>query len=388
MEMLETFESPLISADDDEEYKKDVADFLASFSIEERTEEIAKLLEENPETLKIVFEALVPTKVKYEDFWQRYFYRCDEERINTEIEEEDLKAEASRASAFQSISAVGNLFTGAVKAVSSSLSEGEGNTQGQKKTVANSGFFGASKRPPFVLNTAVDEDGDEEEEELGWDDDEGEEADGEGQIEFNDVATENLRGQLRLAVEERDQLHQTIEMQKKEIASLKKPGIDNAEIGKLKTQLFEKESELAALRASALDNSTLDVNTGSLDITNIEDLGQKLQNMEKKAQEDKNALDVARTENEELALQLSALKSASKQLEEKLRSLEVENGSLKSKLGDAEKRVRTLEAELQRVEKEEPGEASVDSPDTASSGVKIDRAAAIPKSADDWDDDW
>ncbi|KAL7579866.1 hypothetical protein ACA910_004877 [Epithemia clementina (nom. ined.)] len=392
MEMRETFDSPLISEDDDEDYKKDVSEYLANFSVEERTEEISKLLEENPDTLKVVFESLVPTKVKYEDFWHRYFYRCDEDRISAEIEEDERKAEAARASAFKSISAVGSLFGGAVKAVSASLTEDDKADPSKKKT--GSGFFGTSNRPPFVLNTAESEE-EEEEEELGWDDDDDgedngeddDDDDGEGQIEFNDVATEKLRDQLKLATEERDQLQQTVEMQMKEIASLKKPGAENSEIEKLKTQLFEKESELAALRASTLDNSGVVGDSPSDADAKIETLLQKIQGLERKADEDKNALEESRKEKENLVSKIAAIESASKKLEEEALLLKKENSILKNNVSDAEKRLQSLDDESRRADdhKDDPGETpSVDSPDTGSSGVKVENA----KAADDWDDDW
>ena len=392
MEMRETFDSQLISDDDDELYKKDVTEFLANFSVEARTEEIAKLLEDNPETLKLVFEALVPTKVTYEEFWQRYFYRCDEERINAEIEEEEKRMTASRAEAFKSISAVGSILGGAVKAVSASLTE-----EDKKDGTGETGFFRASKRPPFVLNTAVSEgedDEEEEEEELGWDDDEddGDDAADGGQIEFNDVATENLQEQLKLAVEERDQLHQTVEMQKKELASLKTAGAESSEIDKLKTQLFEKESEVAALRASMLDDSGVEGDGPSGYSAKIESLMEKLKAMAKQAEEDKNALAEVRKERDDLVSQVSSLESASKELNDEVAVLRSENVSLKNQLGDAEKRVQTLEEESRKVEellrnKEDPGETSVDSPETVSSTVKVDKIEDS-KPGDEWDDDW
>ena len=397
MEMPETFDSPLISEDDDEDYKNDVEEFLAGFSIEERTDEISKLLEENPDTLKLSFEALVPTKVKYEDFWQRYFYRCDEERINAEIEEEDAKAAETRAQAFKSISAVGNLLGGAVKAVSASLTEDEKNAQAHQKSGNESGFFG-SARPPFVLNTTVSEDEDDEEEELGWDDDEdddeGEDGDnGEAQIEFNDVATEKLQKQLKLAVDERDQLQQTVEMQQKEIAALKRPGAEGSEIEKLKTQLFEKESEVAALRASALDDSDVVENAPSGEAAKIEQLIQKIQSLETKAKEDKNTVDEALKEKEELITKVSNLEAESKKLEEETLLLRNENSSLKTKLDEKEKRVQTLLAESQKMElqhndeKTKPSGTSADSPETISSAVKVEKVDDT-KATDDWDDDW
>jgi predicted nucleic acid-binding Zn-ribbon protein len=124
------------------------------------------------------------------------------------------------------------------------------------------------------MNTAVDEDDDEEEEEeLGWDDDEEDleddedegydEGDSEEVVEFSggkDEELEKLMQQLTQATEERDQLHNTVEMQAKEIARLKSGDTSGAvetkeqkALEKLKMELFEKNAELAALKASLED---------------------------------------------------------------------------------------------------------------------------------------
>ena len=49
---------------------------------------------------------------------------------------------------------------------------------------------------------------------------EDEEEEPEAQIEFKDAATEQLQEQLKQALEERDMLHQTVELQQKQIAEL------------------------------------------------------------------------------------------------------------------------------------------------------------------------
>jgi len=376
MEMHETFESPLISEDDPEPYKEDVKEFLADFSIDDKTDEIAKLLEENPDTLKLCFEALVADKVSYADFWERYFYRCDEDRIALEIEEEEKEQAAAREAAFQSLSSVGNLLGGAVKAAASSLVDNGKSDNSYSMTPNQSttpGIFGASGRPPFVMNTAEDE---EEDEELGWDDDDDDEDDDDNdeeedaedtqdQIEFNDPATEKLQEELKQAIQERDQLHETVSMQQKEIASLKTDGAESTEVKNLKTQLFEKESEIAALRASALDTSG-EMAPGDASSSLVEELRAQLM-------EEKKALEVTKSN-------ASALEEEAKAAVEELANQKEENSQLVTKLAEAEKKIAALEEEVTK---------SVDSPQTELSGVKVNAAEAVPGEEEgDWGDDW
>jgi len=273
----ETFTDPL------DEQDEEVVQFLRDFDVEKMTDDISKLLEEYPDTLQVQFETLVPTQISYKQFWERYFFRCDEERIQREWDEEQEAARKAREEAIaNTVRGVKNLFGGAVKAVSSTLQAADDGVDAVTTSPFEStlpptgtrsgGMFGASGRPPFVMNTAVDEDDDEEEEELGWDDDEedfDEEeeeedyAEGESEeITFSggkNEEVEKLTEQLTQAMEEPDQLHTTVEMQAEEITRLKSgdasgpsPKVSDA-LDKLKMQLFEKDSELAALKASLED---------------------------------------------------------------------------------------------------------------------------------------
>ncbi|CAM0135011.1 hypothetical protein VKS41_000414 [Umbelopsis sp. WA50703] len=69
---------------EDEDDKKIHETFVAGFSVEEYTDEIAKLLQEHPE-LRQTMDELVPVQVSYHDFWLRYFYR------SWKIDQEDEK---------------------------------------------------------------------------------------------------------------------------------------------------------------------------------------------------------------------------------------------------------------------------------------------------------
>jgi hypothetical protein len=279
----ETFLEPLDTQDEE------VTQFLSEFDIESKTDDISKLLDENPETLQVQFECLVPTQISYKEFWERFYFRCDEERIQRQWEREQEEKRKARAEAIAAgVQGVKNLFGGAVKAVSSTLNKADESVDAvtaspfqsmpppQGASAGGIHLFGASGRPPFVMNTAVDEDDDEEEEELGWDDDEEdledsedeeyEEGDSEEVVEFSggkDEELEKLMQQLTIATEERDQLHNTVEMQAKEIARLQSgdtsggvvetKGHHEKAMEKLKMELFEKGAELAALKASLED---------------------------------------------------------------------------------------------------------------------------------------
>jgi BSD domain len=249
--------SDLINESRDSEYDemeddeiKQVQEYQATFNIDEQTDAISNALEQYPDSLRTQFEILVPEHVTYHEFWERYFYRCDAARIEQEwmIEEE-----RSRAARQQLVSNVTSFFGGAAKAVAegvaNALTEDDvGGHAAKNATVSGLGSIFGTHRPPFVMNTAVDED-DAEEEQLGWDDDD-EDTDeeqivyedfsgksmksapvsrsvdtslgnDEEQIEFKDEAYDALKEQLKQAIEERDMLHQTVSLQTKEITSLK-----------------------------------------------------------------------------------------------------------------------------------------------------------------------
>ena len=262
----------LLDEEDDE-----VQAFFKDFDIATKTEEISKLLESHPDTLQATFAQLT-SEVPYLDFWKRYFFRFgDEERMRDlySLFQQRQKASENRQAAgsgFSGLSGVTNFLGGAVKAL---VDDGDEGQQQQHASTGVMNLFGASGRPPFVMNTAVSEDGDdnpeeeeeEEEEELGWDDDDDESDNEDGdvddsrdshQIEFKDAAKEKLQEELDQAMAERDQLHKTVEMQSQELKTLKEASLDptgNKQVEILEMQIFEKNAELAALRASLDDTS-------------------------------------------------------------------------------------------------------------------------------------
>jgi len=181
-----------------------------------------EILKQKPNVADI-YNELVPTNITADQFWERYYIRCF---IPAQQQEED--------------------DTPANKMISSLFNFAKGAAQQLKEDVQNS-------RPPFVLNSAVDE---EDEEELGWDSDEENEdekpdsslglllgSNSKQQEEENnyqeqlDQITQNYEERITQLEEERDVLHQTIELQRNEITDL------NAIITSLKEQLGNETQE-------------------------------------------------------------------------------------------------------------------------------------------------
>ena len=277
----------------DEDDKEAVKTFLAEFSIDAQTDAIAQILEDHQDTVQKHFADLSPTPVSYEDFWKRYFYRCDEERIAQNLAEETERARQARAEAIQGgINAVTNLFGGVAKAVTNTIAPeaSPGGTTGGQAADGKINFFGAGGRPPFVMNTAMDESGaSDDEEDMGWGDDDSEEDlefDDQGpsevdskteQIEFTDKVSEDLQEKLKQATEERDQIQQTVHLQAEEIKVLKEKleggtvdataaANNAAEVDELKLKLFEKEAELAAVKSKDNDD---DMDESGHDISSL-----------------------------------------------------------------------------------------------------------------------
>ena len=90
MGLPEVYLSSLLSAesgeeeDDNDEVRcfeaEQLSSFLETFEIEAKTDEIAELLQKH-EVLQMMFEELVPVRVPYKSFWERYFFHCDPVRI-------------------------------------------------------------------------------------------------------------------------------------------------------------------------------------------------------------------------------------------------------------------------------------------------------------------
>jgi hypothetical protein len=90
-----TFTEPLHVAPDEKAHLKQ---FLTDFykSIYKKRNELSVLLRNNP-GLEEQYQNLVPRQVSYEDFWQRYYWRCDANRILQEWERKDQERAAARS---------------------------------------------------------------------------------------------------------------------------------------------------------------------------------------------------------------------------------------------------------------------------------------------------
>lgn len=339
---------------DDDDEEKEIKRFLKSFDVQAQTEEISKILTKHPDTVGLFFENLVPVVITYEQFWQRYFYRCDVHRIALEWDEEEERVRLERQEMIdKGVKSVKNIWGGALKAfqgvasqkqepkkasiyekyqaeveeqqramVDSGGSSSNNNSERKETKGVGLGFFG-SGRPPFAMNTAgsgdddeeyiVDGDGendedDDEDDELGWGSDDEEESESEeedtndndsgrnadtseDEIVFgaptlnplNDSEElERLREELSQVADERDKLQITVESQSKDLAHFHNtddtidhnPKSHNDEIELLKMSIFEKDSELAALKANLQDtqedNSRDDKNQATIKVTNEE----------------------------------------------------------------------------------------------------------------------
>jgi hypothetical protein len=111
MDVRSVYTTPLLDEDwndsdeDDEKVTLEVQlvrDFFKTFNIVEKTGEISDLLETHP-NLQVYFQELVPVEVSYEDFWARFFFRCDPDRIEKVWKAQDERVRLARSKRFTSI---------------------------------------------------------------------------------------------------------------------------------------------------------------------------------------------------------------------------------------------------------------------------------------------
>jgi len=394
---------------DDDDEGKVIKRFLKSFDVQAQTEEISKILAKHPDTVGLFFENFVPVVVTYEQFWQRYFYRCDVQRIEREWEEEEERVRLERQEMIdKGVKSVKNMWGGAMKAFQGVASQKQepkkasiyekyqAEVEEQQRAMVDSGgnitpssevkeskgrglsFFG-NGRPPFTMNTAgsgdddeeyiVDEDGenaedDDEDDELGWgsDDEEESESEEEGidgdesgrnddvsedEIVFgeptlnpaNDTGElQRLREELSQLADERDKLQITVESQSKDLEQVHNtddaidhnPTSNNDEIELLKMSIFEKDSELAALKASLHDtqedNSRDEKNQATMKVPDqeIEAMIAKLSARDKELNRLQIELDMASSAKKQADTQLEGQSLALKEANERNNQLSIE----------------------------------------------------------------
>lgn len=83
----------------------DIKAYLSHFyrTIYKRSVECQTVLREHPNTVAVHYANLVPKQISYEDFWQRYFLRCDETRVVAELDRAASKAKTMRAARVEEI---------------------------------------------------------------------------------------------------------------------------------------------------------------------------------------------------------------------------------------------------------------------------------------------
>ena len=86
-----TFTEPLQRSPDMKEF---LQSFYKAVYTDQRKSHYRQELEKHPGTLQLHYKALVPSLVSYEDFWQRYDFRCDVNRVMNELRESDAAAAA------------------------------------------------------------------------------------------------------------------------------------------------------------------------------------------------------------------------------------------------------------------------------------------------------
>ena len=100
-----TYTEPLLQRGQkqDEDDLAEVKTFLSSFyrTIYRRREECHAILRQHPNTVALHFANLVPDQMSYEDFWQRYFFRCDVDRLLDQWDRRGKQLAAARAESVQ-----------------------------------------------------------------------------------------------------------------------------------------------------------------------------------------------------------------------------------------------------------------------------------------------
>jgi len=103
------------------EEMEDFKEFMMNFykTIYKRRDECSQLCAEYPDTIGKYCKELVPKQISYEEFWQRYFYRCDVDNINNEwnrrtLEETSELEQQLVSSVTDSVQGVTNFIKSAV----------------------------------------------------------------------------------------------------------------------------------------------------------------------------------------------------------------------------------------------------------------------------------
>lgn len=414
--------------EDEVEEDPSVIIFLESFDMDSKSKEIGELLADNPDTIGKHFDCLVPDYVTYEQFWQRYFFRCDPERIKEEWQEEDERIRLQRQELInKGKQTVQNLFGGAFKAIKGAassdsadidvgnsiyekyqaeleekrkaLQEGQGSTHSKtgSEVSGKAGGLGGllgRVRPPFVMNTAVDEgslspdvsnedddsDVSEEDDDFGWGSDEDDESDEEGsnlserendeesegteEVVFTSTKLDNdqsseiekLRLELSNVLKVKEDLENTVKMQEEKLSSIESKGdastVIDDDVEKLKVDIFEKNSEVTALKASLedtkRDEAEILTENNSLKVQ-LEEKKDEIQNLKSSVE----TVSKQNTEIESLKAEIKAQNQRYKNLQENIEKAsalqEEEDAQDNVMLAESLETITSLQAELEQV---------------------------------------
>lgn len=97
-----TYTEPIIKRGGQQKTPEEIAEiksYLSDFyrTIYKRSDECQAVLREHPNTVGVHYANLVDKQISYEDFWQRYYFRCSEERIIAEWDHASNEARKARA---------------------------------------------------------------------------------------------------------------------------------------------------------------------------------------------------------------------------------------------------------------------------------------------------
>lgn len=272
----ETFTEPLVVGVPDETSNEQqymelnaINQFVGTFDIDEKTDEISRLLandgDEDLNPLQEQFRLLSPEHVSYKDFWTRYFFRCDPERIEREWQRHDEMEEnvrrlnnKKREEALKEVSdAALNLLSNAAFNAAGVIA-GAGELVEEAATQLN--IHHSKDRPLFVME-AGDDDDDEYYED---DSDESEEAEvsfsqsgAASPLKLENLDAVHIRQNLIKAEDARNTLIEAVEDRESEITRLtaelqRKRSTNCDEAQRMKIEIASLRSDLEKGRITIL----------------------------------------------------------------------------------------------------------------------------------------
>ena len=244
----------------------DLNQFVDSFDINEKTDEISRLLAradgDDPTPLQEQFRMLSPEFVSYKDFWTRFFFRCDPERIEREWQRHDeLEEKERQLSSQKREEALKEVSDAALNLLSNAAGVISNAGELVEEAATQLTMHHSKDRPLFVMQ-AVDDD------EYYEDEDDSDDPSEEAEVSFCHTASPlklesldavHIRENLIKAEDERNKLIEAVEDRESEITRLKaelqrKRSIDCTESQRLKLQTESLRNDLEISRRIAQIN--------------------------------------------------------------------------------------------------------------------------------------